>query len=462
MKIFSKRLLASAIIAGLAMPVVSHATNGYMLIGYGAKSRAMGGVGVARGQDGLAAAFNPATMADVADKLTAEKNWRFDIGGDIFKPKAQVYHDADPLLTNSAVDQETGAPSTGFSTSNGYYLLPAMGFVSKIDKQLSWGFAMIGSGAAAKYDQSLPAGDGSYFFNFNGLGGDKLEIRLMNLQMLPSLAYKINDQHTVGATLVISASLFKANGLLAFEELGFGASAGNLSDQGTDTSFGGGLRLGWKGKFIEDKLHIGVNYSSRTYMSEFDDYKNLFAEQGDFDIPSNYAIGFAYDISPEITTYLDIQQINYSEVASVGNKGPNITGDFFPCGNIECGALGLDEGLGFGWEDQTIIKLGVSWAYSPELILRAGYNHADNQIPKDQVLFNMLAPAVVEDHLTMGASYIFSETMELSMSYVHAFENTVTGQSPFQPAGTTPDNLVENTSLTMKQNSIGATLGIKF
>jgi len=462
MKVFSKRLIASAIIAGLSVPATSYATNGFFLIGYGAKSRAMGGVGVAVGQDGLATAFNPASMSDVADKLTDEDNVLLDIGADIFKPKSAVYHDSNSLLTPTAVDQETDSPSTFFS-QNGYYLLPALGFVAKIDNQLSWGFSMVGNGAASQYDQSLPAGDTSHFFNFNGLGGDKVEIRLMNLQMLPSLAYKIDDNNTIGATLVVSFSLFKASGLGAFEELGFGATAGNLSDMGTDTAWGGGIRLGWKGKFMDDKLHMGLNYSSRTYMDEFDKYENLFAEQGDFDIPSNYALGVAFDFTSDVTAYFDVQQINFSEVASVGNKGPLVTGDnFFPCGSIECGALGADEGLGFGWEDQTVYKLGISWAYSPEFTLRAGYNHADNQIPDDQVLFNMLAPAVVEDHLTLGASYKFDEDIELSASYVHGFENTVTGPTSFQPEGFDTEAPAENASLTMKQNSVGATLSIKF
>jgi len=460
MKTISKRLLVTAIVAGLAVPAVSHATNGFMLIGYGSVSRAMGGVGVAKGQDGIAAAMNPATMSDVADTLSSDEI-RFDISGELFKPKSAVFHDENSLLTPTAVDQEATSPSTFFS-QNGYYMLPAMGFIGKIDDQLSWGFAMVGSGAAAVYDQSLPAGDDSHFFNFNDIGGDNLEIRLMNLQMLPSIAYKIDDQNTVGASLVISATLFKASGLLAFEALGFGASAGNLSDMGVDVAYGGGLRLGWKGKYMDDKLHIGVNYSSRTYMSKFEDYKNLFAEQGDFDIPSTYALGFAYDFTPEISGYFDIQKINYSEVASVGNSGPNITGDFFPCGGIDCGALGADEGLGFGWEDQTVFKLGVSWAYSNELTFMAGINHAENPIQEDQVLFNMLAPAVVENHITFGATYQINSTMELSVNYMHAFENTVTGQSPFQPLGADPADPVDNASLVMEQNSIGATLGIQF
>ena len=459
MKIFSKRLLAAAIVAGLTLPAVSYATNGYMLIGYGAKSRAMGGVGVAKGQDGLAAAFNPATMTDVAETLNND-GIRFDIGGDLFKPKAAVYHDQNSLLGSEVIKQPT-SPSTFFS-KRGYYMLPTMGFVYKYNEDIALGFAMVGSGAAAYYDQSLPSGESSHFFNFNGLGGDELGVKLMNLQMLPSISYQISPKQSVGATLVISYQLFEANGLGAFEDLGFGATTGNMTDMGTDTAWGGGIRLGWKGKFIGDKLDIGVNYSSRTYMDEFDKYQNLFAEQGDFDIPSTYAIGFAYEVSTSITTYLDVQRINFSEVASVGNSGPQLTGSFFECGDLSCGALGLDQGLGFGWTDQTVIKLGIEYLYSNKITLRAGLNHGDAQIPEDQVLFSMLAPATIEDHVTMGASYKWDEDIEISVSYVHAFENIITGPTAFQPPGADPANPVDNASIAMEQNSISATLGLKF
>ena len=45
-------------------------------------------------------------------------------------------------------------------------------------------------------------------------------------------------------------------------------------------------------------------------MSEFERYKNLFAEQGDFDIPSNYAVGLSYKVKPNIGVAFDIQRIN--------------------------------------------------------------------------------------------------------------------------------------------------------
>lgn len=39
----------------------------------------------------------------------------------------------------------------------------------------------------------------------------------------------------------------------------------------------------------------------------------------------------------------------------------------------------------------------------------------------------MLAPGVVEDHLTLGATWTLDSGNELTFSYMHAFENTVNG-----------------------------------
>ncbi len=64
--------------------------------------------------------------------------------------------------------------------------------------------------------------------------------------------------------------------------------------------------------------------------------------------------------------------------------------------------LGADNGPGFGWEDIDVWKLGVEYKYSQQLTLRAGYNHGDNPISPSDVTFNILAPGVIEDHLTVG------------------------------------------------------------
>jgi len=444
MKSISKGLLTSAIIAGLGVPAVSHATNGYFLIGFGAKSRAMGGVGVAEGQDGLAAAFNPAVMADVET--------RFDVGVDLFVPQRGAFIDSNELPADQTSRDE-------------FYPIPNMGMVYKYDDQISYGVAVVGAGMGTTYDQSAPAcsdGDPSTvdnnFFNFSCNASNRMGVLLMQMQILPSISYKLDDTHTVGATLVAAVQQFRAYGFGAFEALGFTTNTNGLTNNGPDWSYGAGIRLGWQGKFLNDTLKIGVNYSSRVYMSEFDKYDGLFAEHGDFDIPENYAIGFAYKPTDDISLYFDVQQINYSEVASVGNPGPQQTGGFFPCGDVTCGALGNDQGLGFGWTDQTVYKLGGQYIYDPTWTFRAGLNYGETPIPKDQVLFATVAPATVEFHYTLGLTYKLDKESELNFSYVHAFEKTLTGYGPYSARQPGEDNI----AISMVQDSLGISYGLKF
>ena len=204
-------------------------------------------------------------------------------------------------------------------------------------------------------------------------------------------------------------------------------------------------------------------------MQKFEAYKNLFAEQGGFDIPESYALGIAYDFTPAVTATFDVQRINWSDVKSIGNDGPLIdqadTGELFPlCVGTDSTSclLGGDNGLGFGWTDQTVYKIGANWAINEKWSARAGWNYAESPIQEDQVLFNMLAPATPEHHLTLGGGYEFNETYVLDASLVYAFSNAINGQTAFGPGGATVAAPNTNASLDMTQLSIGVGLGIKF
>ncbi len=59
-----KRLSSSTAMIALAIvPAAANATNGYFAHGYGVRSKAMAGTGVAFSQDAVAAAINPAGLA---------------------------------------------------------------------------------------------------------------------------------------------------------------------------------------------------------------------------------------------------------------------------------------------------------------------------------------------------------------------------------------------------------------
>ena len=183
-------------------------------------------------------------------------------------------------------------------------------------------------------------------------------------------------------------------------------------------------------------------------MGKFDKYRGLFAEQGGFDIPANYAIGIAVKATPKTTIAFDVERIEYGGIKSVNNP-------LVP--NLFTAPLGADNGAGFGWRDTTVFKLGADYRYSERLTLRAGWNYNRQPIPQSETLFNILAPGVVEHHLTLGATWTLANKSELTVGYMHAFENKVDGANSI-PAAFGGGNA----NLKMYQDSLGVAYGWKF
>ena len=96
----------------------------------------------------------------------------------------------------------------------------------------------------------------------------------------------------------------------------------------------------------------------------------------------------------------------------------------------------------------------VASCFQTMLTLRAGLNHCDEPIPNSQTLLNIVAPAVVQNHLSLGATRKLANQSELTVAYVHAFSQTVNGFNSI-PVGLGGGNA----NLTMHEDSIGVSYG---
>ena len=406
MKRTTKNLLAGAVTALLFMPMAAMATNGYFGHGIGMKSQGMAGAGVAMAQDSLASATNPAAAVMVGNRI--------DFGLNIFAP-----------------DRNAELSGTGGGCCNGkfdgntakMFLIPEFGYNRDLGNDMAFGLTVVGRGGMNS-DYNKPV----LLF-----GTSKAGINLAQLYISPTFAMKLNKEHSVGASLNMIYQKFKAEGLEGF----------GLVDIGEDTSTGFSVGIGWTGQ-LSPTVSAGASYTTKGQMSEFDKYDGLFAGQGDFDIPASATVGVAVAATPTTTVAFDVTKIYYSGVDSIAN----------PLSNFFTAPLGDDDGAGFGWEDMTAFKLGVSWQSSNDLVLRAGYNHGKNPIPDSETLFNILAPGVVEDHITFGATKTLANGAELTFMYMHAFENTVKGSGsvPLAFGGGEAD-------IKMQQNAVGIAYG---
>ncbi|HEY0907429.1 MAG TPA: outer membrane protein transport protein, partial [Methylophilus sp.] len=104
----------------------------------------------------------------------------------------------------------------------------------------------------------------------------------------------------------------------------------------------------------------------------------------------------------------------------------------------------------------TVLKLGAQYAYSDSLTLRAGYNHSSQPVRSQDAFINILAPGVVQDHVTLGATYTLADKSELSFFYAHAFSDKVRGDGAIPALFGGGD-----VDLRMNQNSLGIAYGWK-
>lgn len=394
MKTFRKVAIATVIAGPLTAAM---ATNGYFSHGYGMKAKGMAGAAVASTDNAFAGANNPATAAWAGNRV--------DVGIDFFMPERSM-------------DRSSGGSYKSEST---LFYVPEFGYNRAIDEKMGVGVTVYGNGGM---NTNYPV-SGTNPFNGNG----RLGVDLTQLIVAPTFAYKLNPSHSMGVSPLLIQQQFKAQGLDGF---------GIANDTGYDTSNGVGIRIGYLGK-ISNVLSVGASYSPKTKMSKFDKYKGLFAEQGGFDIPENYTLGMSMQATPDVLVALDYQRISYGGVRSIANPSNG-------------GTLGADDGKGFGWKSIDVWKLGAEWKTNASLTLRAGLNVGDNPIKSADASFNTLAPGVVTVHYTLGGTYALSKSSELTVAYMNAPSNSVTGQNQGGSFDT----------IKMSQQSLGVQFGWKY
>lgn len=78
-----------------------------------------------------------------------------------------------------------------------------------------------------------------------------------------------------------------------------------------------------------------------------------------------------------------------------------------------------------------VLKLGVAHKWGEALTVRAGWNHGSNPVQASDVTFNMLAPGVVQDHVTLGFTAGTGKDSEVSGALMIAPRKSTTGSSLF-------------------------------
>ncbi|PPE73394.1 hypothetical protein C3942_14095 [Solimonas fluminis] len=446
-----------ALVAALSVPLPAIATNGYFAHGYSASQRALGGAGTALTEDALVSTINPAGLVWVGNRI--------DVNFSVFSPVRD--YTAYERGENANIGIIAIDPAT-VKSDNDLFYIPGFAFSRRIDDFSSWGIAVYGNGGmnteyqgnTAQFGQGFGLGPATFAtqcqgtfgggrpvegradpIGFCGNGKPAAAVDLIQLFIAPTYSFKVGERTSIGISPLIAGQRFRADGLGAFAP--FSNSPDKVTGNGYDISYGYGGRIGFLTGVIPG-VGIGASYQTRVRMTELEKYEGLFAEQGDFDIPSSWNVGLSLHPTDNLRLVFDYQRINFSEVASVGNPLdpnrfvndcalPRLLNGIIPIVGSDApssACLGADHGPGFGWQDVQVYKFGVQYKFAA-FKFRAGYSINDGQpIPSDEVLFNILAPAVIEKHYTAGLSYQYSKSIGFDLSAMYAPSNPVRGKNP--------------------------------
>jgi len=420
----------------LMVSSLSYATNGYFTHGKSIPEKAQAGAGVAQINTNFGLNLNPAQIN------SNEQKSGFEIGGVVFSPSRKYQVTGQPSVPvgtfcSNQCPFSLGDGNQVIKSDNDIFFIPQFGVRYQLDDVSHLNFSVLANGGMnTEYGggtaQLAPQGTSSEFAGTFGNGTTGVDLA----QIFTMLTYSrnvLNNDLAIGASVFYAYQQIELSGLMNFA--GFSTNPMKLSSQGIDSSNGIGWRLGGQYK-ITPALNLGATYQGKVSMSRFDDYAGLFAQQGKFDIPSSWTVGFAYHLTESSELLFDFQSISYGEVDSIANSIDQLTnGSCMPTaqGGVGTGCLGGDQGAGFGWADMDIYKLAYKVNYSDKLILRAGISKTDQPIAKNEVLFAILTPAVIEYHYTLGASYQFTPHDGLHLSLMYAPENSLSGKNTFDP-----------------------------
>ncbi len=418
-------LATLAAAATFVIPTTVFATNGYQLIGIGAHQKGMGGAVTSLPGSAMTAVSNPAGAARIGS--------RADFSMEAFMPSRDVDFSAMGGESADSAAEMYGVPAIGWTAP------------TRDGSALYFGGGMYGtSGMGVDYASTfVTPGNGSTVPPMYWDGYSNISF----WQMAPVLAWNVDERFSVGAALNIDyqSASFKQRVVDGSNNV-----INNFDLSRSAAGFGYGIGFGLLYD-ISRALTLGVSYKSKQEFAPLEyqlgqgDITNngtplpAGTYQLDLDFPQQAAIGLALRATPALTLAADVKWIEWSATMNkLAVEGPN----------------GIVVPMDPGWDDQTVYALGIDYRVSSSVSLRAGYNYAEAPFDAAQVSRNLLLPAIVESHYTLGGDVQLNNHWQLAFHYMYVPE--VTMRAPAD------DAMMPGAEIALSERSAGVNIGYRF
>ena len=256
-----------------------------------------------------------------------------------------------------------------------------------------------------QYSDELTMNSFDPFMSSGTLG---LERRLVS----PGLLHRLNDKQLVGVSAVFVTQSYGVSrlGMQSYDQSLPTNLRSTIYDPYQETGYGAGVNLALSSEII-DGLTLDAGYQSRINMNEFANYRGVYSQPADLDIPARARLGLAFQASDRSWLNVSVERVLYSEVGAFASQ--NLPGRFLSL-------LGDSTSPSFSWDDLTVYSVGWAWADNKGTSWHVDFSSRSQPSPSSRILSQAIDADMAQNAMTIGYSHRMSQTSRFNVNAAYA------------------------------------------
>jgi long-chain fatty acid transport protein len=82
-----------------------------------------------------------------------------------------------------------------------------------------------------------------------------------------------------------------------------------------------------------------------------------------------------------------------------------------------------------GWDSVFSIAIGANYQLTDQIAIRGGDQYNTNPLANTSTLFNIQAPAILQNTIYVGTTFAISSSLSASLGYAYSFQNSISGSA---------------------------------
>jgi hypothetical protein len=177
-----------------------------------------------------------------------------------------------------------------------------------------------------------------------------------------------------------------------------------------ESGYGTGVRLALRQE-IAKGLAFETGFQSRIDMEEFAQFRGVYSNPADLDIPARASVGLQLQSSQRSWVNVAVERVLYSDINAFPSR-------YLP--NRFLALLGDSGSPTFEWEDLTVYSVGWTWSDGEKQQWHLGYSTRQQPSPSSLLLSRALEADLADNAITVGYGLSTTRNSKLNLNAAYA------------------------------------------